>query len=406
MPEPETPRLEIVIVALPEFASLMVCVASLPTVTLPKLTDDGVIASADAFPDPVQSAVSVELDPLAVTVSAPDSVEVDVGLNVAVTLALFPAATVAGRVKPESVIPFPVTLTFEIVALALPEFVIFTVCVAVVPIATLPKLIESGESASELATPCPFSGIVVGESSALLVIVTAPVEAPLDAALNDTFTCSDFPAANVAGVDIPDTVNPAPETEIFVMLADSVPSFVTVNVCVSPDPTDTLPKLSVAGATEIATLPAPLPPPTAPLPVVPTQPDVIRVAANVTTANVLRSVLAVENFPERWGVFPAASRCVCTSLITEAIVACATRDALLSPGTHLGQVCTTGQRDRPALSASSAVQAGRWGFVLARAEFRFSPPLGSCVAQNYGITAVAWFEYALSLSLESTAVTT
>ena len=61
MPEPETPRLEIVIVALPEFASLMVCVASLPTVTVPKLTDDGVIVSAEAFPDPVQSAVSAEL---------------------------------------------------------------------------------------------------------------------------------------------------------------------------------------------------------------------------------------------------------------------------------------------------------------------------------------------------------
>jgi hypothetical protein len=188
MPEPETPRLEIVIVALPEFASLMVCVASLPTVTVPKLTDDGVIVSAEAFPDPVQSAVSAELEPLAVTVSAPDSVEVDVGLNVAVTLALCPAATVAGSVRPESVTPFPVTLTFEIVALALPEFVIFTVCVAVVPIATLPKLIESGESASELETPCPFSGIVVVGSSALLEIVTTPVDAPLADALNATST--------------------------------------------------------------------------------------------------------------------------------------------------------------------------------------------------------------------------
>ena len=100
-------------------APSIVCVASLPTVTFPKLTDDGVIVNAEAFPDPVQSAVSAELDALDVIVSVPDSVEVDVGLNVAVTLALCPAASVAGSDNPESVTPVPVTPTLEIVALAL-----------------------------------------------------------------------------------------------------------------------------------------------------------------------------------------------------------------------------------------------------------------------------------------------
>jgi hypothetical protein len=280
MPDPETLIFEIVMVADPEFASLMVCVASLPTVTFPKLTDEGVIESAEAFPDPVQSAVSLEL--LVVTVSAPESVVAELGLNVAVTLALWPAAIVAGSVSPESVTPLPEMLTFEIVAALLPEFVIFTVSVAVVPSDTLPKLIESGERASELETPCPFRGIVVGESSALLVIVTAPVDAPFSDALNDTLTCPVCPAANVAGAASPPTVNPEPETEIFEMLSDSVPSFVTVTGCIEPVPTAMFPKLSDAGETDIAIVPAPLPPPTAPLPVVPTQPEVMNVAANVT----------------------------------------------------------------------------------------------------------------------------
>ena len=76
--------------AVPEFESLIVCVASLPTVTLPKLTEEGVMASADELPDPVQSAVIAALDTLLVTEIAPDSVEVEAGLNVAVRLALSP----------------------------------------------------------------------------------------------------------------------------------------------------------------------------------------------------------------------------------------------------------------------------------------------------------------------------
>jgi hypothetical protein len=150
MPEPETAKLEIVIVPLPVFASLIVCVASLPTVTFPKLTDEGVIVSAEELPAPVQAAVSAVLDALVVIETVPDSAAVVVGLNVAVMLALSPAVSVAGSAKPESDTPVPVALAFDTVTLLLPELVIFTVCVAVEPSATLPKLIESVESATEL----------------------------------------------------------------------------------------------------------------------------------------------------------------------------------------------------------------------------------------------------------------
>jgi hypothetical protein len=99
----------------------------LPTVTVPKLTEAGVIVSDDALPEPVQLAVDGELGALLVIVSVPDSVDVEVGLNVAVTLALCPAWRVEGVDKPESVTPLPETATLEIVAAVDPEFVIFTV---------------------------------------------------------------------------------------------------------------------------------------------------------------------------------------------------------------------------------------------------------------------------------------
>jgi hypothetical protein len=329
-----------VIVELPEFSSLTVCVALLPTVTLPKLTVEGVIVSADALPVPVHCAVrSVEF---VSNVSAPDSVEVEVGLNVAVIVAEFPAVIVPGADQPESVTPDPVTETLETVTLALPEFVIVKVCEAVDPTDTLPKLIEEVESFSEPETPAPFSGIVVVASSALLVIVTAPVEAPLADALNDTFIFSDCPAVSVTGAESPATVNALPETAIFEIVTDSVPSFVTVTACVEPLPTETFPKLRLAGDTVIAELPEGLLP-VVPRPVVPTQPDVINAAANVTIANPLRTILPAEDFPALKGDFGATTRCVYASLITEAIVACAPVNALLYPGPQLVQVFTAGQ---------------------------------------------------------------
>jgi hypothetical protein len=135
--------------------------------------------SADALPDPVQSAVIGELETLLVTEIAPDSVDVEAGLNVAVKFALCPACSVAGMLIPEIVIPLPDAVTFEIVAAAEPVLLTVTVCDALVPSATLPKLICVGEIATTPEMPCPFRGIVVVESVALLVIVTTPVAAPL-----------------------------------------------------------------------------------------------------------------------------------------------------------------------------------------------------------------------------------
>ena len=339
-----------VIDAVPELASLMVCVASVPTVTLPKFTDAGVMLSVDALPEPLQFAVSGELDALLVIESAPDSVLVDVGLNVAVTLALWPAFNAVGTVNPDSVTPVPEADIAEIVAVAVPEFVIFTLCVAEEPTETLPKLIDVGDSVRLAETPSPFSGTVVGESSALLVIVTTPVVAPLEAALNETFSVADCPAAIVIGAVIPPTVYPVPVTAIFDTLSAAVPSFITVTDSVTVAPTAEFPKSSAAGETVIATVPfvpVPPPPPTAPFPVVPTQPALIRIAANVIAANAPRAIDAPSELFRSVVASPVNPLVVEKSLITEAIVRGAAMNALLARGTQLGQVCTTGQRYSP-----------------------------------------------------------
>ncbi len=348
--------------AVPEFESLIVCVASLPTVTLPKLTEEGVMASADELPDPVQSAVIAALDTLLVTEIAPDSVEVEAGLNVAVRLALSPALSVAGALIPEIVIPLPEAVIFEIVADAWPVFFSVTVWDAVVPSATLPKLIVVGEIATAPSIPCPFRGMVVVASVALLAIVTAPVAAPLAAAVNDTPKVAVFPVASVIGAVSPLVLKPVPETLIFEMSSVSEPEFVITTLSEVPAPTTTCPKLSDVGETETAIVPVAgfvPPPPAAPFPVVPTQPEVINIAASVSVPNALRITVDVERSPGISVLPVPTSRVVRASLITEAIVACATVDALLARGTQLGQVCATGQWDRPVRTASLAVRTCR-----------------------------------------------
>ncbi len=173
--------------------------------------------------------------------------------------------------------------------------------------------------------------------------------------MNETPRFALFPAAIVIGVESPLVLKPAPDTLIFEMSSVAVPSFVITTVSAVPDPTTTFPKSSDAGETVTATVPLPFPPPAAPLPVVPIHPEVIKIAASVRIPKALRTSADAEEWPESRDAGVATNRDVRASPITEAIVACDPVDALLAHGTQLGQVCTTGQWDRPALSASSAV---------------------------------------------------
>ncbi len=283
IPDPDTLKPEIVIDELPPSASRIVCVTLLPTVTVPKFTDDGVTLSADAVPAPVQSTFIGESAALLAIVIAPDSAAALVGLNVTVTFAFCPGCSVEGIARPVSVTPVPLIAALEIVTAAVPVFDSFTVSLELLPIEMFPKLTAAGVAVSEAVAPLPLSAIFVGELSALLLIVSVPLAVPLDA-LYVTSSESVAPGFSVAGTIMPPIVNPLPETVTDVTVRFAVPSFVITIFCVELVPTPIVPKLIAAGDTLSATEPVP---PTAPLPVTPTQPLVI---SSAITSAVVRNV--------------------------------------------------------------------------------------------------------------------
>lgn len=65
-PVPETLAAEIVMLAVPEFVSVIVCVALLPRTTLPKFTGDGLAVSVPCVPVPLNEIVRGELGALLV----------------------------------------------------------------------------------------------------------------------------------------------------------------------------------------------------------------------------------------------------------------------------------------------------------------------------------------------------
>lgn len=89
-----------------------------------------------------------ELVALLVTVTLPVTLPVAVGANATLNDVDCPAASVRGSERPVTLNPVPVTLSFERVTLALPVLLSVTVCVALVPVVTLPKLSEVDDAES------------------------------------------------------------------------------------------------------------------------------------------------------------------------------------------------------------------------------------------------------------------
>ncbi len=299
----------------PPSARRIVCVTSVPTVTVPKLTDPGVTLSADAVPAPVQSTFIGEPDALLVIVSAPDSAAALVGLNVTVTSVFCPGCKVEGIANPESVTPVPVIDALEIVTAAAPVFDSFTISVDVLPIEIFPKLIAAGVAVNAtVAAPEALSATFVGEFSALLLIVSVPFAVPPDD-LYVTSSESVPPGFSVAGTVIPPIVNPLPETVTEETVKFAVPLFVSINFCVALVPALALPNVTAAGDTVSETEIDPA----APFPVTPTHPDVISSAAASTA---VRNICS--QFAARFFIAPGTAAWSWeTRLMTTAIVRCA-----------------------------------------------------------------------------------
>jgi hypothetical protein len=119
-----------------------------PTVTLPKLTLDGVTEICGCTPVPLKVIVEGELVAVLTTVTLPGRLPVEVGANLTLSVADCPAARLRGSVIPLVLYPAPLTLICEMETLEFPVLEIVTLCVALVPVVRLPKLSDVGEAES------------------------------------------------------------------------------------------------------------------------------------------------------------------------------------------------------------------------------------------------------------------
>lgn len=236
-----------VTLAVPVFVIVTFCVAVLPRLTFPKLMLVGDADTCSVTPAPLKATVAGEFAALLVTLIAPVELPVAVGAKVAEKALDCPAVRVRGKARPLRLNPVPLAAAAETVTLAVPVFVKVTLCVAVLPTFTFPKLMLAGEALSSRLDPEPLKATVVGESVAVLVTVRLPLALPALAGANVALRVRLFPAVRVAGRETLFTLKPAPEALMVLMVTPAVPVFVIVTLCVLALPTFTVPKSTLVG---------------------------------------------------------------------------------------------------------------------------------------------------------------
>jgi len=137
-PVPEALAAVMVTLAVPEFVSVTVWDALLPTATLPKLTLVVFGVRAPCVPVPLKAIVKGEPGALLVIETLPLALPATVGVNFAVNEMFAPALIVMGTVSPLMVNPAPEALAAVIVMLAVPELVSVIDCDPLLPTTTLP----------------------------------------------------------------------------------------------------------------------------------------------------------------------------------------------------------------------------------------------------------------------------
>jgi len=186
-----------------------------PTLTLPKLTLEGVTESCGCVPVPLKEIVAGEFVALLTTVTLPARLPVEVGAKLTLKDVDWPAARFSGSVIPPVVKPAPVAPTCEMETLEFPVLEIVTLCVALVPVVRLPKLraVGDAESWSVVAMPVPLSGTTSDEFGALLISVMLPEAVPAEAGAKPMLNAEEPPAGTESGRTSPEEVNPVPARE-------------------------------------------------------------------------------------------------------------------------------------------------------------------------------------------------
>lgn len=252
-PVPEREACVTLSVAVPGFLIVSVWELVTPTVTLPKLTLEGMTEICDCTPVPLRVIVEGEFVALLTTVTLPERLPVEAGVNVTPKDLDCPTARVRGSVIPLVLKPVPVALICETETLELPVFEIVTFCVALEPVARLPKFSDVGdtESCSVEAAPVPLRGITSDEVGALLISVMLPEKVPAVAGAKPTLNETAPPGAIERGTVSPVEVNPVPTREACVRLRVAVPELRIVSVWLPLAPTIRLPNDTLEGVTLI-----------------------------------------------------------------------------------------------------------------------------------------------------------
>ncbi len=132
--------------------------------------------------------------PFVVSVIEPLTAPDDAGSNVALKLALAPAAIVVDVLSPVWPNPVPVTLICENVSVVFPLFFNVIGCEFVFPIVTAPNATLDGVAEICACNPVPLSAIVAGEPGALLLIEILPEALPVAAGVKVTVNVVFAPA--------------------------------------------------------------------------------------------------------------------------------------------------------------------------------------------------------------------
>jgi len=142
---PDTVTLEMVMFELPVFVRITLLLLLLPTATVPKFQLVGLAVRMNVAATPVPDRLTTvgEVGALLVIEMLPLALPVAAGANTALNDTLAPAATVCAA-SPCTLKPVPVTVTCEMVRLAVPVFFRLMGCELLLPTTTLPKLTVVG----------------------------------------------------------------------------------------------------------------------------------------------------------------------------------------------------------------------------------------------------------------------